>query len=612
MTQYHLLLARRAAALLCAAATLSLPRPALAQNHPFASHPIAYTAGSITPSHLTQPQLDQAVADFYDAWKQRYLTEACGAGRYVVLSNTRTGNLTVSEAHGYGMILAALMAGHDPHARRIFDGMVTYAREHPTALHDHLMAWYQNKSCADADGNDSASDGDLDIAFALLLADKQWGSCGAIDYRAEALQVLVDIAGGTLDPTRSIVLLGDWVGLGDATYGDATRTSDFMPDHYRSFFDADSDALWNGLRTSTYQIVDDMQTSFSPVTGLLPDFVVDALSSPTPAPAFFLEGDTDGAYSYNACRDPWRLATDYLVSDDAAAHAAVAKINAWIRAATGDDPSAIGAGYQLSGAATPGTDYLSMAFVAPLGVGAMVDAGNQSWLNAVWDLVASTPIEAEGYYENTLKLLSMITMSRNWWAPEKVSGGCVSSGNPVCSDGGYITDLSATISGVTKGPGRQGLKLKGNVFFPAGIPVPSLTAGAQLLVEDMGSVALAIYELTADTSPIPADATADCDARDGWKSTAAGVSYNNRSGALDAPACTPGSAAGLRRLRYRNGTGYDFSFDVQVKKWTIPGVVGPLRVSLVLGDSAASGGAGHCAISLDVACASSGKSVRCR
>ena len=30
-------------------------------------------------------------------------------------------------------------------------------------------------------GTDSAFDGDCDIAYALLLADAQWGSAGAID-----------------------------------------------------------------------------------------------------------------------------------------------------------------------------------------------------------------------------------------------------------------------------------------------------------------------------------------------------------------------------------------------------------------------------------------------
>jgi len=45
----------------------------------------------------------------------------------------------------------------------------------------------------DREGADSATDGDLDIAYALLLADNQWGSSGSVDYKAEALAVLSDI-----------------------------------------------------------------------------------------------------------------------------------------------------------------------------------------------------------------------------------------------------------------------------------------------------------------------------------------------------------------------------------------------------------------------------------
>ena len=142
------------------------------------------------PSHLSQPALDQAVRDFYDAWKARYLKQACGAGplrrRW---RRRRAGNLTVSEAHGYGMLLAALMAGHDPaRADRSSTACTRYFRDHPSGITPSLMAWYQNKSCENVEGTDSASDGDLDIAYALLLADKQWGSCGAIDYRGEAQQ----------------------------------------------------------------------------------------------------------------------------------------------------------------------------------------------------------------------------------------------------------------------------------------------------------------------------------------------------------------------------------------------------------------------------------------
>ena len=57
------------------------------------------------------------------------------------------------------------------------------------------MAWAQNESCQDIEGRNSATDGDLDIAYALLLADVQWGSIGEINYRGEAertLEAIVD------------------------------------------------------------------------------------------------------------------------------------------------------------------------------------------------------------------------------------------------------------------------------------------------------------------------------------------------------------------------------------------------------------------------------------
>jgi hypothetical protein len=43
----------------------------------------------------------------------------------------------------------------------------------------------------------------------------------------------------------------------------------------------------------------------------------------------------------------------------------------------------------LNGADLPDNDYISMAFVAPLGVSAMVDSSNQAWLNSVWNLVVN-------------------------------------------------------------------------------------------------------------------------------------------------------------------------------------------------------------------------------
>lgn len=51
------------------------------------------------------------------------------------------------------------------------------------------MAWKVNAD-GSRGGDTSAFDGDADIAYGLILADRQWGSEGAIDFRGEALAKL--------------------------------------------------------------------------------------------------------------------------------------------------------------------------------------------------------------------------------------------------------------------------------------------------------------------------------------------------------------------------------------------------------------------------------------
>jgi endo-1,4-beta-D-glucanase Y len=384
---------------------------------PFGNHEQDYANGSILPDHVSQADLDDAVRVAYDRWKNRYIDTACTSGQYLVATGMEEAR-TVSEAHGYGMLITAFMAGHDPQARTVFDGLVRYFRDHPSESSPDLMAWSQDDQCNDNRGSSSATDGDLDIAFALLLADKQWGSDGAIDYRAEATKVMRALRNQNVDNSASFVLLGDWPSPGTPQY-DATRSSDFMPGHFRTFAAVGGNDDWTQIATRTYQTMASLQEDAAPETGLLPDFVLDPTGSPQPAGANFLEGANDGAYAYNACRDPWRIALDFLISGDSRAKTAVQKINAWIEGETGGDPAAIAAGYRLSG--QPIGNYVDMAFVAPFAVGAMVDASNQEWLNALWDLVVAS--DDGGYYGDTLRLLSMITLSGNWWAPEKAPCG---------------------------------------------------------------------------------------------------------------------------------------------------------------------------------------------
>ena len=181
-----------------------------------------------------QADLDGTTASAYDSWKSKYVKQGCGG--YYVLSGGGTGTDVgdeVSEGHGYGMVITALMACHDPDAKTIFDGMYAFFKKFPTATHANLMAWTVNVAggCTiPSGGNDSATDGDLDVAGSrLLLAEKQWPGNG---YLAKAKAVILDLEDGDQNKSTHLTTLGDWSTTTDPDYY-ATRPSDFMLDHFR-------------------------------------------------------------------------------------------------------------------------------------------------------------------------------------------------------------------------------------------------------------------------------------------------------------------------------------------------------------------------------------------
>lgn len=405
----------------------SLPKDFSPQK-PFPQH-TAYTTGTIKPDRFSQKELDDATKAFYETWKKKYLVQGYGEGRYYIFVNAdgdATGggrdkdSISISEGHGYGMIITALMAGSDPRAKEYFDGLYWFFKDHPSKHSPYLMAWNQIKGNQNAksnhnDGSESATDGDMDIAYALLLADKQWGSEGKINYLQEAKNMIHAIWEKEVNPDTCYLMLGDFVSKSEPQYYYGTRPSDFMMNHLKAYQSITGDKNWQRVIDKTYSLIDSIQRKYSVDTGLLPDFICSADTSPQPAEAYYLETSQDGQYYYNACRVPWRLGTDYLMSGDERAKAALQKINQWIISVTNDNPSNIKDGYSLAGNSVD--EGNSIAFVAPLAVSAMIDKSNQDWLNDTWKLIINKSADDEDYYGNTIKMLSMIAASGNWWAP---------------------------------------------------------------------------------------------------------------------------------------------------------------------------------------------------
>ncbi|MEU7791151.1 glycosyl hydrolase family 8 [Amycolatopsis sp. NPDC049159] len=386
-----------------AAGLLSVPTTASAAGTP-------YVPGTLRPS-VSQATQDAALQKYYDFWKKNFLTTKCGSGTYAVLSKDADHSF-VAEGEGYGLTISAMMADKDTQARSIVDGILKFVKAHPSVNNKDLHAAEQDSNCKSVNGSDSATDGDLEIAYGLLIADKKWGSTGSVNYKAEAVRIINAIKKSEVNGSTKFTLLGDWGN--DAEYKNSSRSSDWMPGHLRAFATATGDSFWTSVRTRSETAVSQLQSQYAPNTGLLPDFVVNTNSTPKPAPAEFLEGPYDGKYSWNACRDPWRLGVDAITAPNSAAAAQVRKMTTWIKSATGSDPAKIQSGYSLSGSKTESGQH--PCFTAPFAVAAMADPGSQAWLDKLWTAVSSWSPDATDYYGTGITIQVLLILSGNYVA----------------------------------------------------------------------------------------------------------------------------------------------------------------------------------------------------
>ena len=340
------------------------------------------------------PEVDQ----YYSGWKKRYLKPSVLVPGDYKIAFTPSGT-TVSEAMGYGMLITVMMADADPQARSLFDGLNRFRKRYPSKINSAFMAW---KIPASEKGvsNDSATDGDMDIAMALLMAYHSWGETA---YLAEAKKLIGEI-GHSLVRSDGSLRLGDWDT--DDSKRVMIRTSDLMPTHFRAFRKLTGDDLWPKVEKRGYDILNELQHSNAPVTGLVPDFAVMKKDVWHPAPPDALEGPHDGDFSYNACRVPWRIGWAGLNLQDDRAKTVLKPIMIWAKRAVGD-PIDFKAGYHLDGKMLRGADFDSPAFISPTGVAALA-LDDKAWSDTVYAYAVKAH---EGYYEDSVNLLSLLVMA---------------------------------------------------------------------------------------------------------------------------------------------------------------------------------------------------------
>ncbi|MDH6108746.1 endo-1,4-beta-D-glucanase Y [Kitasatospora sp. MAP12-15] len=400
------------------------PSQAASVARPFPAH-VTYQVG-VMPS-ASQSARDAAVEKQYNSWKSTYLVHGCASNEYYVSTkgdSDASNNGPVSEGQGYGMNIVPLMAGYDANAQTEFNGLWQLVKDHEDQY--GLMQWQlDGKTCKyySSGTPDGATDGDLDIGYGLILADKQWGG-----YTADAKAWLANFYAHDVAPDGHLKCEDD----GPNT---DTRPSDQMLDHLRAFAAYDTAHDWNKVITRTEAVISEFTASYSPSDGLLSDFVVNAdTTSPKPAPANYQEDQPDNIVGYNSIRVPWHLGTDALLngSTTAATSYTTAKLeSACLKKESGGNPQNVYPHTNLNCTPFSTSDQAEEAGDS-VGPAAMA-AGDQAWTDAIWNQLATNPF-GDGYYGETIKTLVYLVMAGDYWSP--ASGG----GTNTCTPAQLLAD----------------------------------------------------------------------------------------------------------------------------------------------------------------------------
>lgn len=375
------------------------PTPA----QPGVNFPFPQNRTSMRCSYPSYKNSDVVAA--YQKWKTDTVTSSGAGGHMRVQRPKEPGlapNSTVSEGIGYGMIIAVYM-----NDQMLFDELWKYEQMYLGM--NGLMDWYISADGTQRLGTGGASDADEDMAWALLMADKQWGGQGTLgDTYLNIAKKQIDLIYNNEVYQSKLIKPGD-------TWGDWTtvNASYFAPSYYRAFEKASGNTAWEPVIQTVYDTIANLLTSSNgnSTNGLVP-----AWSTSDGAPNAKVFGDMQTAptnYQYDSCRTPFRIGLDYCFNGEARAQTYVGKTSQFF---AGIGAKNIVDGYQLNGTPQPqNTNGQSAAFVGPATVGAMGSAANQTFLQAGYDDVATLNLLVGGeYYDESWTVLSLLMLSGNF------------------------------------------------------------------------------------------------------------------------------------------------------------------------------------------------------
>ena len=415
---------------------------ATAQNYPFPQN-YQYPYGEIYTGNNVQNTLQS----LYTAWKSNYYVTSGDLGRVKFVQEGEDGTNSVSEGIAYGMLIFVYMDNAQNNTQSDFDRLWRYYKKNSN--NNGVMNWKVNaftgQVTAGSGNANGATDADLDAAQALLMAHKQWGSNGSINYLNEAKTLINAIWNHEVNSARHLK-------PGDM-FDDYKNPCYFITNAMQLFAYVESKEgwqthSWSSVISNCYSLIKKTRDNS---TGLVPDWCYENgghLSG-------LINGKFESIFGYDAVRVPWRMAHAYAWYGHQDAYDIAAKIVDWAQAKY-SNPDDIVDGYKLNG--TPGTGLggslsswgtgKNACFKGGVSMAAMIDSKYNSYMTKSWSVGSANDAWGK-YYTHTTQLLFMMCMTGNmpnFWdmLPVPDAAETNADGNVV-----YVDFSKAIANGVT-------------------------------------------------------------------------------------------------------------------------------------------------------------------
>lgn len=340
----------------------------------------------------TNAKSDDA-ASAYNTWKNDYVTDCNNGSKRVKFDDP---NSTVSEGIAYGMLLSAYA-----NDKATFDGLWQYYKNNRNG--NGVMNW-KISGCSGASGQNGATDAELDAAMALIIADIQWPGGS---YNSDAVNLIQKI--------KTYEMAADGQTLNGDAWGNAStcrNPSYFAPAYYVEFakVDAANASFWSttAINASNYVLKKNMNSKSGLISNWCDNNGTENACGPT--------GSGGYGYGADACRNPWRMAVDYLWHGNSCSEGASAINAKLVNFVKGHESNVCKGPFDDRNISDPGSGRYQNGSYSTMAL-PMMASSNQNSLDLCYSAVKGLG-NTDVYFNTTIRCITMFVLTGNFWSPD--------------------------------------------------------------------------------------------------------------------------------------------------------------------------------------------------